>query len=495
MIPDNFLTLFFTNVQYQKLIFFYELYQREIHYFEIENKLDESKRKVKRIVDSLKLDIDEYSYEYNLNLQLYSTKEKFYFSRSVSDEEYIHLKNYLQEKYLQTSGIYKSVLFVLERRRFSLLKLTNYLSYSESYVYKLLKKMNEFFENIHLGISISKDVDSKYVLVGEEKKIRMLHYFLLNIALAENDWRFQTIQEHQIELIHNSIKSDRINVLSPSNLKRVSILVAIHELAIKNGNRLPLLHSDLKDVGRIMNKEKEMALYLDNQYKRKLGETFFLRNEIIQLSFILNYFSPELRTQKEKISIGKELLHNKSNKIILCCVNLIREIQIKYSIRKDLQCLLLYSLCNQVVVIHYLGLHEFLELQKSVKQRNKLEREIERLVNKCFKEYRDEPPFLSLSESIIQLVSSYTLLCNNSTLNVYIEFQHRPEYKVIVENAIRQNYNYKTLNVVEDYIKADIVVADTYINNYKKDFFYFRNVFDKESWIKLTQVIDTYLKK
>lgn len=146
---------------------------------------------------------------------------------------------------------------------------------------------------------------------------------------------------------------------------------------------MPLLHSDLKDVGRIMNKEKEMTLYLDNQYKRKLGETFFLRNELIQLSFTLNYFSPELRTQKEKISIGKELLDNKSNKIILCFVNLIKEIQIKYSFSKDLQCLILYSLCNQVFVIHYLGLHELLELQKSVKQRNKLEREIERLVI-CF---------------------------------------------------------------------------------------------------------------
>lgn len=493
MISDEILSLLFTKTQFQKLVIFYELYSREIHYSEIEERLGDSKRGVRRAVESLTLDIEEFNVEKNITLQILSNKEKLFFSSPINDDEYINLKNFLQEKYLQTSGLYNSLLYVLERRKFSLISLTNFLSYSESYVYKLMKKINKFFEMINLGIKISKGIESKYIIEGDEGTIRMLHYFLINIALTENTWKFRTIDEKQINLINSAVKSERTDYLSPSNIKRVYIMIAIHEIAIKGGNRIQALPDSLRDIGRIMNKEREISTYINNQHQRKLGNADYLQNEIVRLAFILNYFSQELRTKQEKICIGKELFDNKKNSIVNPCIKLLEDLMKSYNFEKDLYYSLLYSLCNRLVVIHYLGVFKFLTLNDSPIKFENIEKNVQNLIEKHLKDYKEEASFPYICQSFKQLLLSYIKLSKDSALNIYIEIQNRPEYKVILENELKLNYNNKILKIVEDFSEADVVVADTHIQTNSK-FFYFRDIYDQESWLSLTKFIDTNLK-
>ncbi|MBE9897072.1 hypothetical protein G8C15_17225 [Enterococcus casseliflavus] len=494
MISDEILALLFTRAQYQKLVVFYELYSREIHYSEIEVKFGESKRGIRRTLKSLSMDILEYHNKKNINLQIISDKEKFYFSEQIGDEEYMHLKYFLQEKYLQTSGLYNSLLYILERRKFSLLSLTKHLSYSESYIYKLLKKINEFYKKTNLGIEIVKGFESKYILEGDELTIRMFHYFLMNISLTKDTWRLKTIEEHQIELINSAVKSKRTEYLTPTNLKRVYILIAIHEISLKNGKRARPLPDSLVRIGRLMNKESEIPKYIKNQHERKLGHTKYLQNELIQLVFLLNYFCQELRTNEEKISIGKELVNNIKNPVIRPCVKLLNELTSIYKFEKDLYYFLVYSLCNRLIVVHYLGVFKFLTLVDSTHELNEVENNIQNMIEKHFEDYKHELSFPSLSKNYIQLLISYIKLSEKSTLKVYIEIQHRPEHKVILENEIKLNYNTKILKIVEDFSEADVVVADTYFQT-NSNFFYLRNIFDPELWINLTNFIDINLKR
>ncbi|MFG5501986.1 hypothetical protein ACFJYO_16485, partial [Enterococcus faecalis] len=78
------------------------------------------------------------------------------------------------------------------------------------------------------------------------------------------------------------------------------------------------------------------------------------------LAFILNYFTRELRTKNEKIVLGKELVNNNRNKIINPCVLLINQICEKYTLTEDSYFLLVYSICNHFIVIHYLKLYKFM---------------------------------------------------------------------------------------------------------------------------------------
>ncbi|ELT8948130.1 helix-turn-helix domain-containing protein, partial [Enterococcus faecalis] len=262
-------------------------------------------------------------------------KNNIYFSQNIKDEEYTQLLYYIREKYLLSSSLYQSLLFVLEQRSFSVIDIACSLSYSESYTYKLISKLNTFFCLVDIGIKINKKNKNTLYLSGDEVVIRLLQYLLINIVSTKDSWHFQTILESQTEILHSFANSNRTKRFSCTNLKRVKVIIAVYEIAIRRGDLSSALPSSVRSVGRIINKEKEIYVYLNYLRKRELGETRELYEELLQLAFIINYFTQELRTKNEKIKLGKELVKNSENPIIKPCVGLINRICKKYKLSES----------------------------------------------------------------------------------------------------------------------------------------------------------------
>lgn len=485
LLPENVLRLFFSEIQFQKLLIINDLHNYTLQVTALEKKLKVSKNKVKRVINSLRLDINDYNDKNKKNLLLIADKNVVYLSKNVNDEDYVQLLQYIRKKYLLSSSLYNSLLFTLEKRNFTVMELANNLSYSESYTYKLVKEIERFFLITDLGIRILKKSDKILCLSGDEMVIRLLHYLLINIISSEKSWYFQTISELQIETIHSFVNSKRTKNFSPSNLKRVNIIMAVYDVAIRKGYVSAELPDSVKTVGRILNKEKELPMYLIYLQKRRLGEREKLHDELVQLSFILNYFTRELRTKNEKIVLGKELVNNNRNKIINPCILLINQIREKYTLTEDSYFLLVYSICNHLIVIHYLKLYKFMKFDNFQLRNERTEKFIMSAIKKSFNRYYKEPSFEKLMFNFTKIIMGYVKLDKNIPVKVYVEFQRRPEYKSIVENALLHNYSTNALKLVNNYKDAEIIISDNYVVKANQKYFYFRDVFDKVAWNKL----------
>lgn len=81
------------------------------------------------------------------------------------------LTNSIREKYLSESSLFQVLLFVLEKRYFSISMMAKELSYSESYAYKLYNKLKKFLCFMNTGINLTKKNDVLIQLTGNESTI------------------------------------------------------------------------------------------------------------------------------------------------------------------------------------------------------------------------------------------------------------------------------------------------------------------------------------
>lgn len=492
MIPTELADFFLSKSQLQKLYILKQLETKTVTFSDLEKKLSISKRKIKEIVSNLSEEIlsDPKNYTFTVTMD----KEQIHFSKNIEASEYVKLTNDFRGKYLSESSLFQVLLYVLEKRVFSVLNMANDLSYSESYAYKLFGKVKQFLNFMDLGFEITKKNETLVHLVGDESSIRILHYLAISVASKGNHWLFKTITEKEILSTQAYIKSERYEKLSPIGKSRVNYILAVYELALKNGYKLSEMDKEVIALGDAINKEKEINLYLKYLQKEVVGNEVQLHEELIHLAFFINYFTQEIRTDKEKIALGNYLYSLKHNSIVKDCIKVLNMIVERYNLPKDSYFLLLYSLCNRLVVIHYLGLFKFMPLYKVPPIIGQVERYVENCLDTGLESYKKFPSFNKIKYSFTQIITGYLLLLLPAQQKVYVEFFHRPEYKSIVENAIKHNYNDEVINITNDYSKADIIISDTYGYD-KSKFFYFRDVFDQDSWEELGLYLNQVISK
>ncbi|MGG5336357.1 helix-turn-helix domain-containing protein [Enterococcus sp. AZ154] len=492
MIPTELADFFLTKSQLQKLYILKQLETKIVPFSELEEQLNISKRKIKEFVSSLSEEIlsDPNNYPFTITMD----KEKIHFSKNIEASEYVKLTNDFRGKYLSESSLFQVLLFVLEKRVFSVLNMANELSYSESYAYKLFGKLKQFLYFMDLGIHITKKNETLVHLTGDESSIRILHYLVISVASKGNHWLFKTITEKEILSTQAYIKSERYEKLSPIGKSRVNYILAVYELALKNGYKLSEMDKEVIALGDAINKEKEINIYLKYLQKEVVGNEVQLHEELIHLAFFINYFTQEIRTDKEKIALGNYLYSLKYNSIVKDCIKVLNMIVERYNLPKDSYFLLLYSLCNRLVVIHYLGLFKFMPLYKVPPIIGQVKSYVENCLDTGLDSYKKSPSFNKIKYSFTQIITGYLLLLLPAQQKVYVEFFHRPEYKSIVENAIKHNYNDEVINITNDYSKADIIISDTYGYDTSK-FFYFKDVFDQDSWEELGLYLNQVISK
>ncbi|HAC1157048.1 TPA: helix-turn-helix domain-containing protein [Listeria monocytogenes] len=482
MIPDELAKLFLSKTQIQKLMILKELESGTATFNSLGKNIEISKRQIKENAMVLLKEIKKNNFDPSITLLI--DKESIQFKTKLKDVEYVELINDFREKYLSESSLFQALLFVLEKRSFSILTMAATLSYSESYAYKLFSKLKKFFYYMDCGIQLIKENDNIIQLAGDESTLRIFHYLVISVASKGNQWLFKTMTQKEILSIQSYINSTRYEKLSPIGKNRVNYIVAVYEVSLKKGYKLSGLDSEIVEIGESINKEKEINLYL-NYLKEEIGHNEApLHEELIHLAFVINYFTQEIRSDEEKQELGKALYSMKNNSIVDRCIRILDTIIKRYKLSKMFYYLLLYSLCNRLVVIHYLGLYKFMPLYNVPE----LARDMDYFVEECIVEnlgsYRYAPSFDKIKYSFTQVITGYLGLAVSNKQKIYVEFFHRPEYKSTIENAIKHNYNQEVLQITNNYLEADMVISDTHGYD-KAKFFYFRDVFDQDSWEEL----------
>ncbi|HCT8104910.1 TPA: helix-turn-helix domain-containing protein [Enterococcus faecalis] len=474
---DKLKNLVLSQTQLKSLVVVYNLYPRGKQMNELENLCQVSKNELKRVLKVLDEEVKSLHFFDKVN-NIIVVKDKFVsFNSEINEATYTMLLMQLRKKYLLSSSVYKALLFVLEQRYFCLQELADHLFYSDSYTYKIIKRLKNFFYYLETDLKLVKVNKSDLYLEGRESSKIIFHYLLVMLVSHENDWVFQD-SEKEVVLSYQPTKIlDSLELLSDCNRDKILNLLAIYKITSHVKDTLFCLSKNIIEIGELMDNDGEFPFYI-NQTVDVLNDD---RN--LHFLFMVHYFIQELRDRNQKILVGKNYTTLEKNEIIQTCMYFLEDIKQNFSISQDCYYELLYTLCKRLVVVHHLGLHQFMFERHTVEFKGVVDRRVEVLFDKYFYGYQNERSYAKLKYSLIPLVTSYVKLAVEQPLKIYVEFQHHSEDRMIVVNALKHRYSTKILEIVESYELADIIISDTPSISFKeKTYFLIRHALDPHTW-------------
>ncbi|EOJ75175.1 TPA: helix-turn-helix domain-containing protein [Enterococcus faecalis] len=474
---DKLKNLVLSQTQLKSLVVVYNLYPRGKQMNELENLCQVSKNELKRVLKVLDEEVKSLHFFDKVN-NIIVVKDKFVsFNSEINEATYTMLLMQLRKKYLLSSSVYKALLFVLEQRYFCLQELADHLFYSDSYTYKIIKRLKNFFYYLETDLKLVKVNKSDLYLEGRESSKIIFHYLLVMLVSHENDWVFQD-SEKEVVLSYQPTKIlDSLELLSDCNRDKILNLLAIYKITSHVKDPLFCLSKNIIEIGELMDNDGEFPFYI-NQTVDVLNDD---RN--LHFLFMVHYFIQELRDRNQKILVGKNYTTLEKNEIIQTCMYFLEDIKQNFSISQDCYYELLYTLCKRLVVVHHLGLHQFMFERHTVEFKGVVDRRVEVLFDKYFYGYQNERSYAKLKYSLIPLVTSYVKLTVEQPLKIYVEFQHHSEDRMIVVNALKHRYSTKILEIVESYELADIIISDTPSISFKeKTYFLIRHALDPHTW-------------
>lgn len=346
-----------------------------------------------------------------------------------------------------------------------------------------------------MEINLKKMGSGYFKLSGGESIIRIIHYIAIRKVSMGQVWLFNSITEEEVMTSQRFINYKVYKKMSPSTKSKFNILSAVYENALKRKYIIDFLDNEVIDLGEAISDKSNNNFsfkYLKESVYDSYSNLYF---EQIHFTFLTDFFLQDIKSIKEQELIGEHIkLYHTKNNIVKECMGLLNEVRRYYELPDSTYYLLLYSLCSRLVVIHYFQLHKIIPLSEITDPVTKMERIIVESMEKTLLSYSKFDSFPSIKSSFLQVITGYLQLYVPIKLKVYIDFIYKSEYKYKLENAILRNYNHEILQVTNNYSKADIIISDTFIYESVKYFFYFEDMFDKASWLKLgsylNQVID-----
>ncbi|MFC0756918.1 helix-turn-helix domain-containing protein [Enterococcus faecalis] len=474
---DKLKNLVLSQTQLKSLVVVYNLYPRGKQMNELENLCQVSKNELKRVLKVLDEEVKSLHFFDKVN-NIIVVKDKFVsFNSEINEATYTMLLMQLRKKYLLSSSVYKALLFVLEQRYFCLQELADHLFYSDSYTYKIIKRLKNFFYYLETDLKLVKVNKSDLYMEGSESSKIIFHYLLVMLVSHGNDWIFQD-SEKEVLLSYQPQKIlDSLELLSDCNRDKILNILAIYKITSHDKDPLLCLSKNIIEIGELMDNDGEFPFYINQTVD------VFNDDRNIHFLFMVHYFIQELRDRSQKILVGKNYTTLEENEIIQTCMYFLEDIKQNFSISQDCYYELLYTLCKRLVVVHHLGLHQFMFERHTVEFKGVVDRRVEVLFDKYFYGYQNERSYAKLKYSLIPLVTSYVKLAVEQPLKIYVEFQHHSEDRMIVVNALKHRYSTKILEIVERYELADIIISDTPSTSFKeKTYFLIRHALDPHTW-------------
>ncbi|MBM9831486.1 helix-turn-helix domain-containing protein [Enterococcus faecalis] len=474
---DKLKNLVLSQTQLKSLVVVYNLYPRGKQMNELENLCQVSKNELKRVLKVLDEEVKSLHFFDKVN-NIIVVKDKFVsFNFEINEATYTMLLMQLRKKYLLSSSVYKALLFVLEQRYFCLQELADHLFYSDSYTYKIIKRLKNFFYYLETDLKLVKVNKSDLYIEGRESSKIIFHYLLVMLVSHGNDWVFQDSEKEALLSYQPPKILDSLELLSDCNRDKILNILAIYKITSHVKEPLLCLSKNIIEIGELMDNDGEFPFYINQT------DDVFNDDRNIHFLFMVHYFIQELRDRSQKILVGNNYTTLEENEIIQTCMYFLEDIKQNFSISQDCYYELLYTLCKRLVVVHHLGLHQFMFERHTVEFKGVVDRRIEVLFDKYFYGYQNERSYAKLKYSLIPLVTSYVKLAVEQPLKIYVEFQHHSEDRMIVVNALKHRYSTKILEIVERYELADIIISDTPSTSFKeKTYFLIRHALDPHTW-------------
>lgn len=474
---DKLKNLVLSQTQLKSLVVVYNLYPRGKQMNELENLCQVSKNELKRVLKVLDEEVKSLHFFDKVN-NIIVVKDKFVsFNSEINEATYTMLLMQLRKKYLLSSSVYKALLFVLEQRYFCLQELADHLFYSDSYTYKIIKRLKNFFYYLETDLKLVKVNKSDLYIEGRESSKIIFHYLLVMLVSHGNDWVFQDSEKEALLSYQPPKILDSLELLSDCNRDKILNILAIYKITSHVKDPLLCLSKNIIEIGELMDNDGEFPFYINQTVD------VFNDDRNIHFLFMVHYFIQELRDRSQKILVGKNYTTLEENEIIQTCMYFLEDIKQNFSISQDCYYELLYTLCKRLVVVHHLGLHQFMFERHTVEFKGVVDRRVEVLFDKYFYGYQNERSYSKLKYSLIPLVTSYVKLAVEQPLKIYVEFQHHSEDRMIVVNALKHRYSTKILEIVERYELADIIISDTPSTSFKeKTYFLIRHALDPHTW-------------
>lgn len=474
---DKLKNLVLSQTQLKSLVVVYNLYPRGKQMNELENLCQVSKNELKRVLKVLDEEVKSLHFFDKVD-NILVVKDKFVsFNSEINEATYTMLLMQLRKKYLLSSSVYKALLFVLEQRYFCLQELADHLFYSDSYTYKIIKRLKNFFYYLETDLKLVKVNKSDLYIEGSESSKIIFHYLLVMLGSHGNDWVFQDSEKESLLSYQPPKILDSLELLSDFNRDKILNLLAIYKITSHVKEPLLCLSKNIIEIGELMDNDGEFPFYINQTVD------VFNNDRNIHFLFMVHYFIQELRDRNQKILVGKNYTTLEENEIIQTCMYFLEDIKQNFSISQDCYYELLYTLCKRLVVVHHLGLHQFMFERHTVEFKGVVDRRVEVLFDKYFYGYQNERSYAKLKYSLIPLVTSYVKLAVEQPLKIYVEFQHHSEDRMIVVNALKHRYSTKILEIVESYELADIIISDTPSTSFKeKTYFLIRHALDPHTW-------------
>lgn len=474
---DKLKNLVLSQTQLKSLVVVYNLYPRGKQMNELENLCQVSKNELKRVLKVLDEEVKSLHFFDKVD-NIIVVKDKFVsFNSKINEATYTMLLMQLRKKYLLSSSVYKALLFVLEQRYFCLQELADYLFYSDSYTYKIIKRLKNFFYYLETDLKLVKVNKSDLYIEGTESSKIIFHYLLVMLVSHGNDWVFQDSEKEALLSYQPKKILDSLELLSDCNRDKILNILAIYKITSHDKDPLLCLSKNIIEIGELMDNDGEFPFYINQTVD------VFNDDRNIHFLFMVHYFIQELRDRSQKILVGKNYTTLEENEIIQTCMYFLEDIKQNFSISQDCYYELLYTLCKRLVVVHHLGLHQFMFERHTVEFKGVVDRRVEVLFDKYFYGYQNERSYAKLKYSLIPLVTSYVKLAVEQPLKIYVEFQHHSEDRMIVVNALKHRYSTKILEIVERYELADIIISDTPSTSFKeKTYFLIRHALDPHTW-------------
>lgn len=482
-ISEEILELFLSKIQIKKLHTLNMLNSGSISIKKLEKVFSLSPKKAKVFSRLFAEEVNSYNLESNEYLTI--VNDTIRFNNTLEQYEYAKIINQTRETYVKNSSLYRFLLYILEKRKFTIQGITKDIFYSKSYTYKLLFKVKLLFSLLNLNLSLHKS-DEYYLLEGEEIILRYLHYFSISIVSKGSNNFFNNNTRSRVTDFFLQKYSKSIHSLSPIGKARVNYFLNIFAISLNNKSYLLPLESEVLELASNLGIYKKE---INNMYYKESSEKDIFINELISLIFVTSYFTQELYNDSEKSEFGKKLLVFKNNPIVSICQNILQEISFKYPLDSFTFNLLLYNLCNNFILIHYLKLYKFIYSIEDHYYGTVDIQFVENCISSYLDEYKSSQGYSKIKNNFFQTIVSEIAIVPR--LVIYVEFFHQPEYKSFIHNTLKRIYNPDLIEITENYNKANIILSDTigYDLN-KKQYYYFKNIFDKDSWIRLSEYLN-----
>ena len=491
---EDFLKSLLTVNQNIKLSLLREFKEQNLNVRDLSIKLGVTIEKLIRLIFEMVGELEGEKYEAFKSVTV--KNDKVIFSNFISGECYQRANVYLWQKFLWESGLFRALLYILEYRCFRLVELSVALSYSESYTYKLFKRLKNILENRKYGLRILKLKKGYMALEGNESDIRVFHYLTISINSQGDTWFFKRISQDGILSSQIYLDSKKYRELSPIGQKNINNIIGIFKNANRHGFSLSKIDEEIEVIGGIISGDQEAQGYMRQIVGCTDTRTGKKSIELLYLVLFVTYFVQGLRNTKEIELVGDKLSLNKNNSIINLNMELLQSISDVVYLPKALVYSLLYKLTHAYIIMIHIGLHKFLPVisEDDCIQGCDIINEVEKIVQNKLLILKDKVGYQELVLKYVQIISGELIYENSKPLCVYVEFFKCPNYKGILEKALVHSFSAGSLRIVSSYSDADVLISDD-ISGESIKHFYFESVYDDESWKRLSQFLYALMRK